>query len=77
CLDTTKKSKDGRSEYHVNVQGLLDKHGAIFGDIPLGVPLNKGFEHVIELEDSKPVVTTPYRHPKRLKDEIERNIHEL
>jgi hypothetical protein len=25
----------------------------------------------------KPVITTPYRHPKKFKDEIEKAIHEL
>lgn len=59
----------------------------MFGDIPPGRPPDRGFEHVIELEEgAKPVITTPYRHlkrytpykhPKRYKDEIEKAIREL
>jgi hypothetical protein len=50
----------------------------VFGPIPLGVPLDRGFEHIIELEEgAKPVITTPYRHPKKYKDKIEKAIKEL
>ena len=56
----------------------MDRHGRVFGDIPLRVPPDRGFEHGIELEDgAKPVITTPYRHPRAYKDEIEKTIHEL
>jgi hypothetical protein len=42
------------------------------------VPPDRGFEHIIELEEgAKPVITTPYRHPKKYKDEIEKAIKEL
>jgi hypothetical protein len=50
----------------------------VFGPIPPGRPPNRGFEHTIELEaGATPVITTPYRHPKRFKDEIEKAIKEL
>ena len=50
----------------------------MFGPIPPGVPPDRGFEHIIELEaGAKPVITTPYRHPKKYKDEIEKAIKEL
>jgi hypothetical protein len=50
----------------------------VFGPIPPGVPPDRGFEHIIELEaGAKPVITTPYRHPKKYKDEIEKSIKEL
>ena len=49
-----------------------------FGLIPLGKPLDMGFEHIIELEEgAKLVITTPYSHPKKFKDEIEKAIKEL
>jgi hypothetical protein len=36
------------------------------------------FEHTIELEEgAKPMITPPYRHPRRFKDEIEKEIKEL
>ena len=42
------------------------------------MPPDRGFEHGIELEDgAKPVMTTPYRHPRACKDEIEKTICEL
>lgn len=50
----------------------------MFEDLPYGRPLDKGFEHIIEPEDdANPVIITPYRHPKRMKDEIEKTIKEL
>jgi len=50
----------------------------VFSDIPTDKPPDRGFEHVIELEEgAKPIITTPYRHLKRYKDEIEKSIKEL
>jgi hypothetical protein len=44
----------------------------------LGRPPDKGFEHTIDMEEgAKPVITTPYHHPRRFKYEIEREIKEL
>jgi hypothetical protein len=50
----------------------------VFGPIPPGVPPDRGFEHIIELgSGAKPIITTPYRHPKKYKYEIEKAIKEL
>lgn len=50
----------------------------VFGDIPPGQPPNRGFEHTNKLEPGiQAVITTPYRHPKAYKDEIEKAIQEL
>jgi hypothetical protein len=50
----------------------------VFGPIPPELPPDRGFEHIIEIEEGeKPVITTPYRHPKKYKDEIEKAIKEL
>jgi len=44
----------------------------MFGEIPPGYPLDWGFEHTIKLEQGiQAVITTPYRHPKAYRDEIE------
>lgn len=57
---------------------MLDTHGVVFGDIPPGVPPDRGLEHVIELQEgAKPVITTPYHHSKVFKDEIEKTIKVL
>ena len=61
-----------------DVQEILDRHTKVFGEIPHGVPPDRGIEHVIELEEgAKPIMITPYRHPKKHKDEIEKTIKEL
>jgi hypothetical protein len=50
----------------------------VFGPIPPGRPPDRGFEHTIELEArATPMITAPYRHPKRFKDEIEKAIKEF
>jgi hypothetical protein len=46
--------------------------------MPPGRSPDRGFEHTIELEEgAKPIITTPCRHPKKFKDEIEKAIKEL
>jgi hypothetical protein len=78
CLITTQEHAEGRQHHHVDIQALLSKHDRVFGQIPPGRPPDRGFEHTIELEEgAKPVITTPYRHPKKFKDEIEKDIKEL
>ena len=50
----------------------------MFGEIPPRQPPDRGFEHTIELEQGiQAVITTPYRHPKAYRDEIEQAIQEL
>jgi hypothetical protein len=61
-----------------DLQVLLHKHHKVFSDIPRGIPPDRGFEHIIELEEGvQAVITNPYRHPKFYKDEIEKTIKEL
>jgi hypothetical protein len=56
----------------------LSIHDKVFGHVPLERPPDRGFENTIELEEgSKPVITTLYRHPKKFKDEIAKEIKEL
>jgi hypothetical protein len=56
----------------------LVRHQQVFEAIPPGRPPNRGFEHTIELEEGeKPIITPPYRHPRRFKDEIEKAVKEL
>jgi hypothetical protein len=75
CLITTQKDLEGREHYHPQIRELLSQYDLVFGPIPLGRPPNRGFEHTIELEvGATLVITMPYRHPKRFKDEIEKEI---
>lgn len=60
---------------HLDILDLLEKHQGVFGDFPPRKPPDRGFEHTIELEDGvNAIITTPYRHPKAYKDEIEQAI---
>jgi hypothetical protein len=78
CKISTRLDKKGKIHYATEIHRIIDKHSREFGPIPPSVPLDKGFEHIIELEEgAKPVITTPYRHPKKYKDEIEKAIKEL
>ena len=57
----------------VDIYEILERHAKVFGKILHGVPLDRGIEHVIELEQgAKPVMIIPYHHPKKHKDEIEK-----
>jgi hypothetical protein len=78
CLITTRKDSEGREQYHPHIRKLLGRYEPVFRPIPPGRPPNKGFEHMIELEvGATLVITAPYRHPKKFKEEIEKAIKEL
>jgi hypothetical protein len=78
CRVVTRMDEQGKVRYTPEIKEILDRHHKVFGPIPLGVPPDRGFEHIIELDEgAKPVITTPYRHPKKYKDEIEKAIKEL
>ena len=63
---------------HLKIHSILDRYAIVFGEIPPEKPLDRGFEHTIELEKGiQAVITTPYRHPKAYRDDIERAIQEL
>jgi hypothetical protein len=50
----------------------------VFIPLPTGRPPNRGFDKVIELEEGeKLLITTPYRHMKKFKDDIEKAIHDF
>jgi hypothetical protein len=56
----------------------MGQYEPVFGPIPPGRLPDRGFEHMIELEArDTPMITTLYRHPKKFKDEIEKEIKEL
>ena len=71
-------SPKNQGNFHFESQNILDKHSIDFNDLPPGLPPDRGFKHVIELEQgAKLVITTPYRHPRGYKEEIEKNIKEI
>jgi ribosomal protein L31 len=78
CRISVQVDKKGHPHYSHDIQKIIDSHNKVFEPIPPGAPPDRGFEHIIELEEgAKPVITTPYRHPKKYKDEIEKAIKEL
>jgi hypothetical protein len=78
CVVIIQKSAEDQQHHHVDIQSLMIKHDHVFGKIQLGIPPDRGFEHTLELEEgSKPVITSPWRHPKKSKYEIEKVIEEL
>jgi hypothetical protein len=78
CLVFVQTTQEGCQHYSQDIQRILGKHEKVFGKIPPGKPPDRGFEHTIDLEEGdKMFITTPYRHPKRFKDEIKKEIKEL
>ena len=78
CMLMPAQQEQQKGEYHPDIQILRTKHSKVFSDIPPGRPPDRGTEHIIKFEEgAKPIMITPYRHPKRLKDEIEKTINEL
>jgi hypothetical protein len=78
CKVSTWVDEKKKMHYTPEIKRILDKHQKLFRPIPLGVPPDRGFEHIIELEPgAKPVITIPYKHPKKYKDEIDKAIKEL
>jgi hypothetical protein len=78
CRISVEVDKKGETHYAPEIKKIMDRHSKVFEPIPLGAPLDRGFEHIIELEEgAKPAITTPYRHPKKYNDEIEKEIKEL
>ncbi|XP_057846650.2 uncharacterized protein LOC131056314 [Cryptomeria japonica] len=78
CMILPASPVETKRDHPPDVQSLLTKKSKVFADLPPGPPPERGSEHIIELkEGAKPVITTPYRYPKRQKDEIEKNIQEL
>jgi hypothetical protein len=45
--------KKGKIHYAPEIHGIIDKHGKVFGPIPPGVPPDRGFVHMIELEEGE------------------------
>jgi hypothetical protein len=78
CFISNKKPPNHLHQLLEDLQVLLRKHHKVFSDIPPDIPPDKGFEHIIELEEGvQVVIKNPYRHPNVYKDEIEKTIKEL
>jgi hypothetical protein len=48
CFITSQTDYEGRRKYHVDIHDLLRRHDKVFGQIPLGRPPDRGFEHTIK-----------------------------
>lgn len=78
CFISAEPIKGHRTPPQDELQEILRRHDKVFMDILPRIPTHRGFEHTVELESrAKPVITTPYCHPKKFNDEIETTIQEL
>ena len=75
CLITSYNTHLKVSRHHKVIEKLLSKYEKVFGDLALGIPPNRGVDCIIELEiGTQPTKMNPYRHPKRIQDDIEEAI---
>jgi hypothetical protein len=78
CKISVRADKKGETHYAPEIKKIMDTHSKVFEPIPPRAPPDKGFKHIIELEEgAKPIITTPYKHPKKYKDKIEKAIQKL
>ena len=78
CQITTKGTTTKSSSLTKDIKKLLHKHKRVFEDLPHGRPPDHGIEHMIELEAGTLIIKiNPYKHPKRFKDEIKKEIKEI
>jgi hypothetical protein len=62
-------------QHNVEYQFRWMSHNKVFEPIPPRAPPDRGFEHIIELEEEeKHVITTPYRHPKSIRMKLKRKL---
>ena len=67
CLITSSKPHLNISKYPKEIEKLLSKYENVFGDLPLGILLDKGVEHAIELDIGIPTIKIkPYRNPESI-----------
>ena len=45
------KPSDNNTQHLAEIHALLQKHEKVFIDIPASQPLDRGFDHIIELEE--------------------------
>jgi hypothetical protein len=75
CFISDRDPPDCLQHLLEDLRVLLHKHHKVFSDIPPGIPPDRGFEHIIDLEEGvQAVITNPYRNHKFYKDEIEKTI---
>lgn len=60
CIVMSSNIHEVKRTYPPDVQELLAKRSNVFDSIPLGRPLDRGIEHVIELEEGNICVKYPF-----------------
>ena len=51
CKISAHVDKKGKIHYTLEIHKIIEKHNKVFGPIPPGVPPDRGFAHIIELEE--------------------------
>jgi len=70
------RSEGGEPKSPREIQDLFPGH-SVFGNVPSGRPPDRGFEHISEIEEgTRTGITTPYRHPRAYRDELEKHLQE-
>jgi hypothetical protein len=73
---SVQRSKGGEPNCPREIQDLFQEHN-VFGNVPSVRPPDRGFEYISKLEEGiRAVITTPYRHPRAYRDELERHLQE-
>jgi hypothetical protein len=73
---SVQRSKGGEPNCPREIHDLFREHN-VFGNVPPGRPPDKGFEYMSKLEEGiRAVITTPYRHPRAYRDELEKHLQE-
>jgi hypothetical protein len=70
------RSKGGEPNCPRETHDLFWEHN-VFGNVLPGRPPDRGFEYISKLEEGiQAVITTPYRHPRSYRDELEKHLQE-
>ena len=73
---SVQRSKGGEPNCPRKIHDLFQEHN-VFGNVPSGRPPDRGFEYLSKLEEGiRAVITTPYRHPRAYRDELEKHLQE-
>ncbi|XP_062073590.1 uncharacterized protein LOC133777856 [Humulus lupulus] len=76
CGALTTEVDSRPTENGAEIQGLLQKHEAVF-DMPKGLPPHHSHEHHITLRGDGPISVRPYRYAQIQKNEIEKLLTEM
>jgi hypothetical protein len=73
---SVQRSKGGEPNCSREIRDLFREHN-VFGNVPPGRHPDRGFKYISKLEKGiRVVITTPYRHPRAYRGELEKHLQE-